>query len=245
MNSQKYHLLNDNLKKYSKFTIYDFEEILDHIKSRKYEKVDELIDNLNKVFEYSKSNAISKNDEDLANIFYLLQLYLSILKSISDLWKSLDTEKYGLSWGYLQDALIKIQLLKKFMCEPTELCVITLESYLKKLECFYPYNIFMSPEYIYEGETCSICGKSPYDPACSHIEGHLYGGKLAKRIHGNFRVKSISLVKNPKNKKCVITSSQNVDGSDKVEVSFDNLRTLVNTLGKPLVDFNRDKSENI
>ncbi|MBA2841286.1 hypothetical protein HNP87_001835 [Methanococcus maripaludis] len=234
---QKYTMIDNGAKKYLEYKLDDFEEIFIEIKSQNYLKAEELAENLKKSFNDAKNEAISKNDEEYANIFYLLDIYVDILNSISKLWQLLDNMDYPTSWGQLQNAIDGIKFLKKYILNPDELQINILENYLENLEKYYPYQLFGSPEYIFKKEECSICGRSPYDPECIHITGRLYMGEVAITLHKDLEdITGFSLVKNPKNKRCIL-KIKDFKKEEVEKTSYNILHTLIMGLKKPLLNF--------
>lgn len=79
------------------------------------------------------------------------------------------------------------------------------------LECYeklYPYNIFISSEYIISESHCSICGKSVQSLSCSHIKGKLYWGEIAVEVVDEIQeLQAVCLVSHPEDKRCIIELS--------------------------------------
>ena len=72
----------------------------------------------------------------------------------------------------------------------------------------YPYNTFVSSEYVITKSECGICGKPMNSFECPHIKGDLYWGEIAyENILEIEEVNAVALVSNPEDKRCIIELS--------------------------------------
>jgi len=120
------------------------------------------------------------------------------------------------AWGQLIDAQERLHSASKFPIlikdvKPLEVLVARIEGMLTT--CF-PKPIFNSIGYEMDDKICTICGQSILD--CVHEPGRLYGGKMCNMSPVNLRVRELSLVEKPHNRRAVI-----------VETDFDGKKTDV------------------
>ena len=235
-----YDLANIDVTKYSQVKdIYQgFNEIISLTEKKSYSEVDQKIEDVKVVCANLKKEACALSDEEVANISFILDQYTKLLGSISAFWQLCDALDYKKAWNSLQDGLDSVQLLRKFVSGDGVLpiSIAKLGEYLENIERIYPYEDLMknfggmSIGAQTKKEICSICQKSPYDPYCSHIAGHLYMGERALVIK-ELDLEEISLVDNPQDKRCVIDvpfDKKDIDNS-----LFRGIHTLITKLGEP------------
>ena len=63
-------------------------------------------------------------------------------------------------------------------------------------------GMYMSPEILVKKELCSVCQQD--NKGCDHIPGHLYAGVRCFGIVQDSDLKSISMVMNPRDRRCRI-----------------------------------------
>lgn len=155
-----------------------------------------------KIHKY-KENCKKKNEEQLANTFFLYQCVFNALISSLTMWIELkDNEPYK-AWDKLIDAQEYISYALKV--EPENETLILLQEKYKNIETsvFPGFPLYNSCGFILKGGICSICGK-PLEQ-CEHIEGKLYYGSICKRIKvEEIDIDHTAMVPNPKDKRCVI-----------------------------------------
>ena len=150
------------------------------------------------------------NQDDVLNEFYVLNTYVAMLSSYSDLWEKIVKTEFTSSWNSLQDALDQLRTVKKFSGHDANQGIDFFEYQLTELEKLYPYNVFFSIGAIVECCECSICGKDIDSFDCPHRRGELYRGEMA---YGTFRniisLDHVSMVKHPADKRCVVQYDDN------------------------------------
>jgi len=233
MIQQKYDLTEIDTNKYPCIKTYheEIKHIISKIIEKKYDEVNNKIENAQLMCDELKRNAVRNKDEKTANISFLLKQYLLLLKSISSFWKLCDNLDYQDAWSLLQDGLDYLRTLQKFMLDERQLLVKEINNYLENIEKLYPYVYFNSIEVLNKKKICSICNRSPFDPECSHIAGNLYMGEMATIIVKEVEFLGVSLVKNPADKRCIIL--MNYDKKDIENSPFRLIHTLITNLQKP------------
>jgi len=202
----KYDILDIDASKYSDYAdfVSQLNSCIQKTSKRNYDEVYSEIKIMQKKCDLIKQAAIRNNDENTANISFLLNEYLVLLQSIARFWQSCDSLDYPSAWSFLQDGLDSARVLGKFLSEPNTHHILDLKAYLQNFEKFFPYAYFCSIEAVVKKKECSICKRSPFDPACNHIAGNLYYGEMAVNVVTDMEFVAAALVRNPDDKRCII-----------------------------------------
>lgn len=148
----------------------------------------------------------SNNDnESVLNEFFVLGCYVSLFNSYGSLWLKIVNGQFSESWNFLQDSLDHLRTVKRFVPTENNKTIDFFEFQLTQLERLYPYSIFASIGAFFERIECSICGKDMDTPECIHLQGELYHGEIAYGIIRELSSDHVSLVKNPADKRCVVS----------------------------------------
>lgn len=200
---------------------------LKNFKIRKYNKTseDKLINNVNMRIK----QAVIKKNEFLANHLWMLKsLYLAqnyYLQFIESLYK----KKFYEAWLILERCEITINNLNRHINEEVaeKYYFYFLKFQVPKWQELFPYNLFISPEFIHKKVKCSICKKyiTPRS-SCNHIVGGLYWGEICYHIIEQLELISTAIVKNPVMKGNVIDPY----GKNK---NFSGLEHIFSTLPTP------------
>ncbi|WP_160014961.1 SEC-C domain-containing protein [Pseudomonas sp. 8BK] len=146
-------------------------------------------------------------EEDYLNALWVLDRFIELFEDYCQLWLAITSGRFSQSWVNLQDCLSNLRNIKRF----SKITIEQLEEQLLQLEQAYPYKIFASIGAIVDHFECSVCGKNIDSFDCPHMQGQLYGGEMAVAIAKEVtRLDHVALVKNPRDKRCVIT----LDDSD-------------------------------
>lgn len=150
-----------------------------------------------------KEDAINAMDEDSANAALCCEDILKMLISQLKMWISFKEEDAGSAWTYLinaQDALRAALQAHKL--------ADNIEPYSERLHLLerllFPPMKFLSTGMIIDYAECSICGKEYGE--CNHIKGKVYLGRHCVKIIKKSRIHEVSVVDEPANKHCRITS---------------------------------------
>lgn len=186
--------------------------------------------------------AIRKNDEYCANVSFVFKVNISLIKNFAQFWKLCEEYEYPIAWSSLQDSIDNCETLLKFTDEETSKSFIEIHEYLSLIEKFFPYRIFCSSAIDDIELKCSICGKSPFDPECSHITGKLYWGEFAHNIVTNLKsINHIALVPNPRDKRCIIKIEYDKKFPEKSP--FKKVYTFIKLSKRPFRNLEVKKSE--
>lgn len=154
-------------------------------------------------------NELSSQDENVLNDIYLLKKTLSFHGFLISTWEEIYEKRYSSSWDSLQNSLDSLRDLNKFSLHNEKTHVLNFfEKQLQILEKIYPYNVFFSMGLEVAVYECSLCGKNIDSFECEHEISELYSGEIAIGIaKGTTDIDHISVVENPKNKRCVVEYS--------------------------------------
>lgn len=191
------------------FTICSELDILKRrISSGDYENSYKEYNKCKDLFDIVKRQAIVSKNEQLANAQLIYKSYFQLFCNLSTYFGLLDRREYKNSWNILQDCFDNIRFIGKYLAINDRRELPNLYDLLEGYEKLYPYNLFISSEFIISKSHCSICGKSMQSLACPHITGNLYFGEIATEIVDEIQeFQAACLVSHPEDKRCVIEFS--------------------------------------
>jgi len=189
------------LEKFNKAMIEEIGRFLYLVRDKHYQK--EAIDKLIKLRQQAvnlKEKMINESDEENANILLSVENIAEAIINELKMWIALKEDKVNEAWDYLVDAQSAIRTA----LQAHEIALkLNGEGYANKLhlieKLIFPPQIFFSPGFVIEESKCSICGKN-YEE-CEHIVGKAYMGKMCYQIITKCKLKEISVVASPGNKK--------------------------------------------
>ncbi|OCL81611.1 hypothetical protein AAW30_01827 [Arcobacter porcinus] len=184
-----------------------------------------------------KYQAIEHNDEETANIFFAFHNLLNSVKSCIESIIYLKENNHLKSWHKIIDAeefldYAALQQRKLYGLEEYN-------NHLKNMQkCLFPkFDFYNSPGLEETIGNCNIC-EAEYG-TCNHIEGLLYSGIVCQRINRKIiDVNHTALVKNPKDKRCIITEISTDDGYMKDYMTL-------KVLDKKIKNTNNDEGMNL
>ncbi|MGE5343310.1 MAG: SEC-C domain-containing protein [Candidatus Omnitrophota bacterium] len=198
------NILFSNQLKSGKYFLINLNSYILHIYKSELKQAAQSIEFCSKEVDEEVNSAKNSSNGDKKNQLFLLSTYVNMLREYLVFWEQILKEEYWESWNTLQDILDLLRILKKFNKDNTKFYIEFIEKQLTGFEKLYPYKIFASPEIILKDVECSICGKDIFSLDCNHITGELYDGQMAHWIAKDIeRLSAISLVENPKDKRCV------------------------------------------
>src|SRR3569623_158736 len=144
---------------------------------------------------------LQASHESELNDLYVLKTYSEFLHMYIQTWEEILAQRFSKSWDSLQDTLNTLRLIKKFSAINIEF----FEAQLLELEKTYPYDVFFSIGATVDHFECSLCGLDIDSDECQHMRGELYAGTVAYGIARGIReIDHISMVSNPRDKRCVV-----------------------------------------
>lgn len=145
-------------------------------------------------------NAISDNNEELANYYWCLKAIFMIQKTFLMAFFYMKEEKYEEAWNNLDSTDILLSDLNlNFDIESNDRYhLLFISRIIKEYQKAFPYQYFFSRECVIKSEKCSICGKRVLlRKPCGHKKGKLYMGQQCQHVITDFEIKAIAIVTQP------------------------------------------------
>ena len=175
-------------------------DVLALIGEGRFEDGYRVLDGLDNRVAVQKGCPAADDERGLAD-FFVMARYLDLLRSYGELWAAIQRGEFSASWGYLQDALDLLRIIKRF----STLDVEFFENQLLELEQAYPYKLFASAGMTVSWFKCSVCDLDIDSDDCPHRRGDLYMGEMVRAIAQEItEFDHMSLVTDPEDKRCVV-----------------------------------------
>lgn len=156
-----------------------------------------------------KRQAVAICDEDLANQTLCYELMVQSLTQELKMWIAFKEDQPDEAW----DHLVAAQSYARSANRVYEVGK-NLEQYVNKLtileNLLFPPQTFMSIGGIVRKAECSIC-QGEYGQ-CDHVKGRPYMGEICARVIKEIDLKEVSLVDDPANRHCRVTSFESENG---------------------------------
>lgn len=182
----------------------------------------EQIDILNEFIQevkYYKAQAIEKQYEYYANMFFHIQCVANSFISILTMWIELKNNNNKNAWNKLIDAQEYLSVAMRV--EGNQFGLDDLMQEFQKIETivFPGWNLYNSSGFVEQGGKCSIC--STEYGQCDHLEGLIYMGRLCY-IYDTIPLflDHTAFVKNPKDKRCIIEWISTDDGKKRDYITW-------------------------
>lgn len=150
-----------------------------------------------------KKLSIELGEEDEANAFLALELMAQGVQKELVAYVKMKSDEAGAAWDALVDAERDMRNAMR-----AHRVAKHLASYIARIialqELLFPKQRFFSSAVLVESSTCSICHREYGE--CGHIVGRPYMGELCAQIVGKATIGEFSLVENPSDKSCRVTS---------------------------------------
>ena len=196
------------------------------IMAESYDEPDMEYGQCERCFEDIKQKSLMHDDEVFANATYIANCYFKVFVNLSSYFGMLSAQRFEESWDKLQDCLYAIKHISEFVDQANGFELPDLYQLLLGYESLYPYEYFLSPEYIIRQSHCSICGKSMRNPACPHLKGHLYNGEYAYEVVDNAEMKAIAVVREPADRRRVLRVFDNAEQNIACSMIFQRFLSL-------------------
>ncbi|MCF8567891.1 SEC-C domain-containing protein [Alicyclobacillus tolerans] len=176
----------------------------------RYEVIESMLLEQQSICTSLKQLSREQGNEQIANACSVVGAYISFLLNYSRYWTRLHAQQYRASWDKLQDTIDDLSFILRFTGEEIQshFQLQLFREHLSKLEALYPFTVFASSEFLNLKETCSICGRSPFEKECTHLPGELYWGEVAHTIVEKCELLSVAMVRNPMDKRCVVQATE-------------------------------------
>jgi len=182
-----------------------------------------------------KDTAVSKNDQSLAKRIWCLEQILSIQDKFIAAFFQMKAEGYYEAWCLLERVELGLQFLSPhFEDTANQFHIKFIERHTTQYQSLFPYQVFMSPEFIEIEKVCTVCNKvvSPRDN-CGHRVGEIYDGKMASRLVTKAEFLGIAAVREPVQKYSVMFLCDPQGGVKKDHYNYAVVRYLIQRLSSP------------
>lgn len=150
-----------------------------------------------------KKEVVTAGDENEANTLLAFENVIDTLISELRMWVALKNDDPFAAWNFLIDA--QMAAIDSVRAHPV---AEHMAKYAKRLDLLekllFPPQVFSSPGMVIKSAECSICRKE-YG-TCEHVRGRPYMGEFCARIIKDWTLTEVSIVGDPANKQCIVTS---------------------------------------
>lgn len=171
---------------------------------------------LEKSLKEAKAIYLNKKNEDAAKQTWIFENVFSAQYQYLKSFRLMKSGKYSEAWNMLIGAEDAIHFVGSHINEEDmkRYSLDFIECQGKRFQYLFPNKMFASAEIIKDEIRCSICNKiiTPRD-FCEHKTGEIYNGEMCCYIVTKWTPISVSVVSNPRNKRCLIFP-QSTSGSD-------------------------------
>lgn len=177
---------------------------------RKYREAKKIAGNIveccKKIKNYPNISEIAQSEITLIAIFFKGLEELSDLLAIQDAenWMA-DTNNICIVWNLLQNSEERLNASMNLLGIKREILASINKSIDDVEQLFLNYfgpGQYVSPEILIKKTECSICHSD--FRKCNHLQGVIYNGKLCKMMGGDIEIQSVSLVTEPRDRRCRI-----------------------------------------
>ena len=174
-----------------------------------------------------KSEAITENNETLANEIWCLEKTSEIQQSYISAFKSIKEGEHFDAWRSYDAIDINLSFLRKHFDYRNNLYNLEfIEEYTRKFQKLFPYQFFMSRETVIKKESCSICGRiNTVRSRCEHEVGELYMGEMCSRKVEDLEFLGMAIVTNPFDKYTVLFPQDMEYNYEALNILFKGLNT--------------------
>lgn len=177
-----------------------------------------------------KEGARLQQDEYAANILLGMQCFASALAAEITMWVELRAGTPHAAWNSLIDAQEYLTIAAQGCpAEAIDAAQARVDKYEKML---FPHMVFASCGLLYKSGICNICEQT--FAQCEHDEGRIYLGRVCREEEvQDVRLLEISLVPEPRDKRCIAVAIEDEDGRMRDVFTWD------------VVDEDRDETDRI
>jgi hypothetical protein len=164
--------------------------------------------------ESQRAESISRKDEELANLAWILDCFATGVHEFLSMWTLLKRDQMESAWDALVTAQECLQSGLRFIDADG---LSRLNKHLHAVEILlFPPCSFLSSSIVYGSAECSICHQEAGE--CDHVSGKLYMGEMCHRIVRKIlSVDHVAVVDHPQDKRCRLPPL--VNGEDRCSLT--------------------------
>lgn len=182
-----------------------------------------------------KKIAVKQNDQKMAKELWCFEQILHVQNKYIDAYNLLKTKRYYDAWNSLERFEIGYSsLLKHFSDHDNEYWLEFMNKHVIQYQSIFPYNMFMSPEYLKMEVKCSICNQviNIRNP-CGHKKGEIYGGEMCTHLITKGEFIGTSLVFSPGQKYSVVFKNDPKTGQTIDHYNYSSVKFVIDRLQSP------------
>ena len=166
-----------------------------------------------------KAKFVSINEEQLANKMLFYELCAKAVAAELRMWVLLKKDQPDEAWNALIDAQDNVGFARRFDDWADEQNLNKYLDLLKQIQLIvFPPQAFFSVGVSIKSSECSIC-ESPYGD-CEHMAGEVYSGTMCARKVTSADVREVSLVSDPVDRRCRVTSFTDDEGNTRDKMTW-------------------------
>jgi len=194
-----------------------------------------------------KANAVKNGDENTAKEVWCFEQIYSAQTLFVKAFKEAKEKKYYSAWCLFERVEVTLHWLENHFNDlDGKFHIDFLRDHTERFQALFPYRIFLSPELIIKGKTCTICNRPvSLRNFCGHISGEIYGGEMCGRIVHDMECLGIALVENPVQKYSVVFSSDPSTGKQVDHYNYSLIEWVVDRLASPFHEWTMEKTEKV
>lgn len=192
-----------------------------------------------------KEQAIEQEDQSAAKDIWCLEEILYIQNNYIDAYRAFKSKKYYKGWCSLENSEIAYDFLfKHFKEDDGEYCLEFIYKHIQQYQSIFPYNVFMSPEFIITESKCSICDEIiDIRNPCGHKIGEIYNGEMCTRLIIDVKAIGMSIVTSPVQKYSVIFLNDPKTGQMVDQYDYSMVNWVIERLQSPFHNWDMEKTK--
>lgn len=214
-------------------------EYLNSVRARDYSGSLERERELLNILEEIRVASLVEGDQTRAKLTWFYKTALKIQSGYLTAFAALKSELYYDAWCILEDVELSIASLDMHFGSMRGYYDIELVGrYVEQYQSLFPYRLFLSPAFVANKKSCSICGiKTSIRNPCGHIPGEIYDGMMCCRVVEEADLLEISFVENPVNKYAVAFMVDPLTNDTVDHYNYALVRYVISGLRKPFDDW--------
>lgn len=182
-----------------------------------------------------KRETVQNNNQDKSKEIWSLEQILTTQDHYINAFNSFKSERYYEGWCSLEKAEIGYGFIHNhFKDNDNEYWLKFINKHIKQFQSLFPYEIFMSPEFLVKESKCNICDQViKLRNPCEHIKGEIYDGKMCVRQLTNVKCVGMSAVTSPVQKYSVVFLRDSTTGETIDQYDYSFVKWVIERLQSP------------
>ena len=174
-----------------------------------------------------KAQAVVNEDQETAKAVWVLETIGRAQDAFIRAFALLSAERFKEAWDTFDRAEIQIDsLVRHFGDDLDEFGIEHISKYVPQFLSLFPYKWGVSPAFVKEVVTCSICSERiTLRSDCGHVVGEIYNGEMCVRLVEKAELLHVALVECPSQRYSVFEIEEDHPGFEPVRFLAHALRT--------------------